>query len=94
MGGSDEWGGPPEGPSAEELLRQEYPDLMDLWTEYQKKEARYMAVRTELENFTIMERMLKSQSYIHVFNEWLKLREEYWDAEEEYKFLEKLLRDY
>lgn len=94
MGGCDDWGGFSSGPSAKEKLRQEYPDLMDKWTEYQKKEAKYTAILTELERFTVFEKLIKSKSYTHVFDKWLKFREEYWEAEEEYQFLEKLLRDY
>ena len=93
MGGSDDWGDW-SGPSAEELLRQEYPDLMDKWTDVQKKEAARRTIEEQLINFNMIERLLQSRSFIHVFNRWEKSRDEYWEAEEEYLFLEKLLKDY
>ncbi len=92
MGGCDEYG--PAGPTSMELLREEYPDLMDKWQECQKKEEIFRAIWDQLENFTIMERLLKSSSYIHVFEKWIKAREKQIEAKEEYNLLEKLLRFY
>lgn len=96
MGDGDEadWGDWDRGPSAEELLRQEYPDLMDKWNEFKKKEEIFRAIWDQLENFTLLERLLKSSSYIHVFEKWIKAREEQLEAREEYEFLKKLVKSY
>ena len=95
MGGCEGFGGfADQAPSAEELLRKEYPDLMDKWNEYQKNEETFRTIWNELENFTLMERLLKSSSYIHVFEKWIKARNEHIEAKEEYEFLEKLVRAY
>ena len=92
MGGSDDWGDW-SGPSAEELLRQEYPDLMDKWNGFKKKEDEYKVVWKQLGVFTFLERLLNTKSYIHAFSVWTQARQKIRAAEEESLFLTTRLRD-
>ena len=92
MGGTDDWGG--YGPTSMDLLREEYPDLMDKWREYHDKLSIFRDVENHLNRFSFIERLLKTSTYIYMFEQWEKYREEYLEAEKEYNLLEKLLRSY
>ena len=83
----------PWGVDPDEELRQEYPDLMDKWNEFRKKEIQLREITNQFNDFTFMSRIFKSGWYIYVLNEWQRLQKEYPEAKEEYYFLEKLLQD-
>ncbi len=88
------WEGASRGPTKEEELRMEFPDLKDKYETWQEEDVRLSELSKEINTFKFYEKIIGTKEYKAFVGKVITQEEIVQAAKDDYNFMEKMVRDY